>query len=249
VDPQNFAYSSANGILFNKSQSLLILCPPAFTGACTISNSVTHIGDWAFWDCTGLTSVTIPDSVTNIGDGAFFGCSSLTSITIPDSITSIGEQAFGDCTSLTSVYFQGDAPSLGPLTSTVFEGDANTTVYYLLGTTGWGATFGGRPTMAMPPTVVTPPLTQTAEMGSVAAFWLEVTNSVPGATYFQWSFGGTNAFVGTNSSLVLTNVQPVQAGAYTVVVTDVWGAVTSAPAILGVIPAVERTVVPALNLT
>ena len=49
----------------------------------------------------------IPDSVTSIGDEAFWGCKSLTSITIPDSVTSIGEDAFADCLLLTSINFQG----------------------------------------------------------------------------------------------------------------------------------------------
>jgi hypothetical protein len=101
----------------------------------------------------------------------------------------------------------------------------------------------------VPPSIATPPLTQTAEMGSLAFFWVEVTNTVPGATY-QWYFNGTNALGGaTNSYLDLAKVQPAQAGAYTVVVTDAYGSVTSAPAVLSVIAAVERRVVPALNLT
>ncbi len=49
---------------------------------------VIGIGDWAFSECTSLTSLTIPDSVSSIGDGAFYNCSSLTSLTIPDSVSS-----------------------------------------------------------------------------------------------------------------------------------------------------------------
>jgi len=59
------------------------------------------------------------------------------------SVTSIGDGAFSACVSLMGVYFNGNAPSLG---SSVFSDDNNATVYYLPGTTGWGATFGGRPT-------------------------------------------------------------------------------------------------------
>ena len=65
--------------------------------------SVTSIGDWAFMDCSALTSITIPNSVTSIGYAAFYGCSGLTSITIPNSVTSIGDEAFEDCSALTSV--------------------------------------------------------------------------------------------------------------------------------------------------
>ncbi|MGN0572541.1 MAG: leucine-rich repeat protein [Acutalibacteraceae bacterium] len=73
----------------------------------TIPDSVTSIGWGAFRGCTGLTSVTIPDSVTSIGNEAFYNCTGLTSITIPDSVTSIDNNAFDDCTSLTNVYYAG----------------------------------------------------------------------------------------------------------------------------------------------
>ena len=43
-------------------------------------NAVTRIGDYAFYNCTGLTSINIPDSVTRIGDYAFYNCNSLDSI-------------------------------------------------------------------------------------------------------------------------------------------------------------------------
>jgi hypothetical protein len=143
----------------------------AFSGCnslavCTIPNSVINIGTYAFLNCTSLTKVTIGNNVTNIGSSAFSGCSSLTdvtigtrvasieflafvgcnnltSLTIPDSVTSIGTFAFSSCDSLTGVYFQGNAPSAGLL---VFNVANNATVYYLPGTTGWGPTYGGRPT-------------------------------------------------------------------------------------------------------
>ncbi len=78
-----------------------------------IPNSVTSIGEYAFWYCSSLTSVTIPNSVTSIGYGAFGDCSSLTSITIPNSVTSIGESAFGDCSKLTSVTIGNSVTSIG----------------------------------------------------------------------------------------------------------------------------------------
>lgn len=65
---------------------------------------VTTIGDYAFYECSSLTSVTIGDSVTKIGNYTFYGCSSLTSVTIGNGVTTIGEGAFYDCSSLTSVY-------------------------------------------------------------------------------------------------------------------------------------------------
>ena len=74
---------------------------------------VTEIGNYAFRNCTALTSVTIPDSVTSIGIYAFYLCSSLTSVTIPDSVVSIGNHAFQNCYSLTSVTIPDGVTSIG----------------------------------------------------------------------------------------------------------------------------------------
>ncbi len=79
----------------------------------TIPNSVTSIGWDAFSDCTGLTSVTIGNSVTDIGRGAFYNCSGLTSVTIPNSVTSIGSGAFYGCSGLTSVTIPNSVTSIG----------------------------------------------------------------------------------------------------------------------------------------
>jgi len=176
VDALNSFYSSVGGVLFDKSQTTLIQCPKGKAGSYTIPNSVTRIGDAglvtripypegeagrhtipnsivttggsAFFECSSLTSVTIPNSVTNIGSYAFYSCRSLTNVTIGNSVTGIGDWVFGDCTSLTAVCFKGNAPRLG---SAVFNADNHATIYYLPGTTGWGRTFGGRPTMLWKP--------------------------------------------------------------------------------------------------
>ena len=67
---------------------------------------MTSIEQYAFYYCSGLTSVTIPNSVTSIGERAFSGCSGLTSITIPSSVTSIGHCAFLECSGLTSIVIE-----------------------------------------------------------------------------------------------------------------------------------------------
>ena len=144
VDGLNPVYSSVNGVLFNKNQSSLILCPQGKAGSYTIPASVTSIEREAFGNCACLTGVIIPNSIINIGECAFLSCYNLTSVTIPNSVTHIQASAFDSCTILTGVYFQGNAPILG---ETVFRYANHATVYYLPGATGWGATFGGRPTV------------------------------------------------------------------------------------------------------
>ena len=78
----------------------------------TIKEGTRFIGEYAFSDCKGFTSITIPDSVTSIGDCAFFCCSGLKSITIPEGVTSIGCDAFSDCFGLTSVAIPNSVTSI-----------------------------------------------------------------------------------------------------------------------------------------
>ena len=78
-----------------------------------IGESVTSIGDYAFYYCSKLTSITIPNRVTSIGSSAFSGCSSLTSVTIHNSVTSIGDHAFLGCSSLTSIVIPESMTSIG----------------------------------------------------------------------------------------------------------------------------------------
>ena len=86
----------------------------------TIPNSVTSIGGFAFYN-TALTSITIPNSVISIGYAAFYNATALTSITIPNSVTSIGDTAFGSATALTSVTFEADGV-LASIGNAAFDG-------------------------------------------------------------------------------------------------------------------------------
>ncbi len=111
VESGNTKYDSrnnCNAIIETSSNTLISGCINT-----TIPNSVTSIGQSAFWNCSGLTSVTIPESVTSIGDLAFVYCSDLTSVIIPNSVTSIGNSVFADCSGLTSVTIPESVTSIG----------------------------------------------------------------------------------------------------------------------------------------
>ena len=144
-------------------------------------------------------AITIPSLITNlpvtsIGTNAFYNRSGLTSVTIGNSVTNIGDSAFSYCTNLTSVYFQGNAPFLGP---SVFTGDSKATVYYLAGTTGWGTTFGGRPTavwVALSVNHVGPKIVLTWSGGVL----LESTNLANGGTWTT-NASATSPFTNTPS--------------------------------------------------
>ena len=102
VSAINPYYSAVDGVLYNKNKTILHQFPAGKTGSFDIPNTVIEISGYAFYGCSGLTSVTIPNSVTSIGEEAFQYCSGLTSVTIPNSVTSIGNYAFYGCTGLTS---------------------------------------------------------------------------------------------------------------------------------------------------
>lgn len=69
---------------------------------------MTIIGDYAFYNCQFLESVTIPEGVTSIGEGAFYCCHRLTDLSIPENVTCIGNRAFGFCGRMESLVVLSD---------------------------------------------------------------------------------------------------------------------------------------------
>ena len=111
VEEGNTKYDSrnnCNAIIETLSNTLIAGCKNTI-----IPNSVTSLGNDAFYGCNGLLFITIPNSVTSIGERALYSCTSLTPITIPNSVTTIGIYAFYSCTSLTSITIPNSVTSIG----------------------------------------------------------------------------------------------------------------------------------------
>ena len=105
----NATYKSIDDVLIlNKAGTKVIMASRNAT-TYNIPNTVTEIGQNAFYYCNKMTSINIPDSVTTIGAKAFYSCSSLKEITIPQSVTSIGADAFIYCGNLTAINIKGTA--------------------------------------------------------------------------------------------------------------------------------------------
>ena len=96
------ASSESYGAFYNSKFSLV-----------NIAEGVDSVGDYAFYGCSNLTSITIPNSVKSIGKYAFSGCTNLTSIVIPNSVKSIGSYAFQNCSGLTSITIPSSVTNIG----------------------------------------------------------------------------------------------------------------------------------------
>lgn len=156
VSEDNADYSSYNGALYDKFQSVLVKYPAGLTGEAVLSPDLFEIGEWAFEWCAvsrieipeGVTKIgsrafsgciraediIIPETVTRIGDQAFFGCRSLRELIIPDGVMIIERSAFYNCQNLEKIYMPDSVASLD---SWAFDGCPNLTVYCPEGSYTW----------------------------------------------------------------------------------------------------------------
>ena len=211
VDASNPVYSSAGGVLFNKSQTTLFEYPPGLSGSYIVPASVTSIGDSAFSACYFLSSVTMSNTVTTIGPQAFGFCFGLTSVAIPAGVTSIGPGAFLNCSNLTAFTVNVGNAFYSSGGGVLFDKNQTTLIAFPVGLSGSYAIPNGVITIGTDAfflcnglTSVTMPATVTTLADRAFADCGGLTNITLGAGVSQIA---TSAFGGCNQ-LTAINVNP-----------------------------------------
>jgi hypothetical protein len=113
VDVINPAFSSVDGVLFDKYQTILLCYPAGLPGNYFMPGSVISIGDNAFEFCFNFTNVIIPDAVTTIGRSAFYGCENISHFTLSSNLVSIGSSAFSACKQLFEIAIPTNVITIG----------------------------------------------------------------------------------------------------------------------------------------
>ena len=128
VDSQNSWYTDVDGVIYSKDKKQLIRCPIARNGKYIIPDYVEIITASAFQYCK-ISEVTIPNSVTQIGQMAFFNCNSLESIHIPASVNELAGDALSACMELSTITVDTNNPNYIAEDNVLF--DKNKTILYL----------------------------------------------------------------------------------------------------------------------
>jgi len=138
VAVENKAYSSSDGLLFNRNKDSLLICPVSRTGSYNIPTTVNYIGKSAFDGCASLTEITIPNTVQKIGNYAFEYCTGLTKLHLYKNTNSIGAGAFYNCTGLQSIEIENTIP---PIVDYYTWDQVNKTTCKLTVPTGYASTY------------------------------------------------------------------------------------------------------------
>ena len=139
-----------------------------------------------------------------MGIFTFADCPKLATVIIHGGVSSFGVDAFVYASGLTGVYSIGNAPAQ-PDPST-FTGDTGATVYYLAGTTGWGSSFGGLPTVELEPIVITANPTSGPAPLTVSFTAAAVDNDDNPVTNWNWDFGDVSTSAAQNPSHLYTAI-------------------------------------------
>lgn len=137
ADENSKAFSSENGVLYNKDKTQLVKYPEAKEDeSFTIPETVTAIGDQAFIQAYNLKNVEIPEGVKTIGKEGFWGCSRLEKLALPASLESIGERAFASCGVLAEVTVPEENTAFASADGILYSKDKTKLVYYPMAKTG-----------------------------------------------------------------------------------------------------------------
>ena len=121
IDKKNEEYKTIDGVLYDKDVKTLLICPSGKKSV-TIPDTVTTIGDYAFYGCMRLSEIKFPSGLVSIGDFAFYECSGLSSIVMPEGLESIGKRAFNCCTNLKSIKIPFRVSKIGKKRSKILSG-------------------------------------------------------------------------------------------------------------------------------
>lgn len=147
VNDRNTTFSSIEGVLYDKTKTVLFLYPQGKQEQTyVIPSGVKNIFRKAFNNCKSLTNITISGSVTTIGDNAFYSCFSLKRINIPESVTSIGYSAFLHCFDLKEITVDKQNTAYSSVRGVLFNKDKTTLVRYPADKSGFIYTIPARVT-------------------------------------------------------------------------------------------------------
>ena len=135
VDTGNSAYSSIDGVMFDKSGQTLVCFPAGKSGTYAIPSSVATIKHSAFWNCRNLIGITVPSSVFIMGDYAFFDCCSLINISISSSFT-LEDSVFQGCSSLMYINVDPENSTYTSVDGVLFSKNGQTLIFYPAGRDG-----------------------------------------------------------------------------------------------------------------
>ena len=113
VDPENPYFSEKDGVVFSKDGTKLIVFPSGRSGDYQIPDGTVSVGDYAFYYCVNVSSITVPGSVRSLGEGAFGNCSSLTKAVLNEGLEEIGEYAFQSSSGIRDLIIPASVKSVG----------------------------------------------------------------------------------------------------------------------------------------